>query len=870
MPLCNLLLVMLTNRTRTKIGDPTFQTLHLCLFSNAGHTIVLWYLDSGCSKQMTGDHSWLRNFMKKFIKIVRFRNDDFGAIMGYRDYVIGDSLISKVYYVEGLGHNLFSVGQFCDSDLEVAFKKHSFTAISTIIKDNPFAHADNDPFINVFALEPSSEASSSGEASSAESTYWIYKVKLDEYGDVLKNKARLVGKGYRQEKGIDFEESFAPVALIEAIRNFIVNTASKNITVYQMDVMTTFLNGDLKEVVYASQRDGFVYPDYLTHVYCLKKALYGLKQAPRGENMANENVLAPAPTRSDDQILPFAAWVWINLAEDDLSLGNFKFVPKCKINEVFGGKKKTTPKADKPVKPAPAKQAKPTTTKQPKPKPVKEKPTKPTPIQKARQATPKPQGAGEEYDLERAIQMSLESFQAHVSGVAIREPVAEATHPLPVVEGKGKAIATKEQAAQSQLALHTPKRIRTTNQFIFHKQTLATEDASIKPSAQPQDDTSANIVRETPSPTDAKTSTDTKKTTELDEGQDGLDHGKTPESRPPPDDDKMDEDQAGSDPGKSHVALTGPNPEPMHDDFVATIYPKVHESLKFPADEQVILGDPPRSSVTLSSMKNLDDPYTFRDQFFNDKSTEDEHGKHNVDAEVLSMVTVPIHEASTSIPPLSIPIIDLSAPNPITSPLLESFTFATTETTTTTLLLSQPPEQQSTTDSKLTARITALEKKFSDFEQKNQTLDNATHNHGSRVLNLELRDLPDKINQTVNEIVKEAVHITLQAPLRDRFRELPEADMKEILHQRMDKFLTKKDMSRKRRHDDQDPLPPPLDSDLNKKKRHDSDTSSSSKQQSTPHSEQPVKVVPIPDDVNTFDSKYTDTTHLLKIKTRPD
>ncbi|GJZ06746.1 integrase, catalytic region, zinc finger, CCHC-type containing protein [Tanacetum coccineum] len=87
--------------------------------------IVFWYLDSGCSKHMTGDRSRLRNFVKKFIGTVRFGNDHFGAIMGYGDYVIGDSVISRVYYMEGLGHNLFSVGQFCDSDLEVAFRKHS-------------------------------------------------------------------------------------------------------------------------------------------------------------------------------------------------------------------------------------------------------------------------------------------------------------------------------------------------------------------------------------------------------------------------------------------------------------------------------------------------------------------------------------------------------------------------------------------------------------------------------------------------------------------------------------------------------------------------------------------------------------------------
>nr|GEW73635.1 integrase, catalytic region, zinc finger, CCHC-type, peptidase aspartic, catalytic [Tanacetum cinerariifolium] len=74
---------------------------------------------------MMGDRSRLMNFMKKFTRTVRFRNDHFGAIMGYGDYVIGDNVISKVYYVKGLGHNLFSVGQFCDSYLEVAFRKHS-------------------------------------------------------------------------------------------------------------------------------------------------------------------------------------------------------------------------------------------------------------------------------------------------------------------------------------------------------------------------------------------------------------------------------------------------------------------------------------------------------------------------------------------------------------------------------------------------------------------------------------------------------------------------------------------------------------------------------------------------------------------------
>ncbi|GJT77307.1 retrovirus-related pol polyprotein from transposon TNT 1-94 [Tanacetum coccineum] len=114
---------------------------------------------------------------------------------------------------------------------------------------------------------------------------WIYKVKLDELGGILKNKARLVARGYRQEEGIDFEESFAPVARLEAIRIFLAFAAHMNMVVYQMDVKTAFLNGNLREEVYVSQPDGFVDPDNPNHVYKLKKALYGLKQAPQGKEL---------------------------------------------------------------------------------------------------------------------------------------------------------------------------------------------------------------------------------------------------------------------------------------------------------------------------------------------------------------------------------------------------------------------------------------------------------------------------------------------------------------------------------------------------------------------------------------------------------
>nr|GEV80169.1 retrovirus-related Pol polyprotein from transposon TNT 1-94 [Tanacetum cinerariifolium] len=467
--------------------------------------IVLLYLDSGCSKHMTWDRSRLKNFMKKFIGILRFRNDHFGAIMEYGDYVIGDTVIFRkhscyvrdtngVELIKGShGSNLYTISvedimksspicllskasktksslwhrrlnhlnfgtindltrkdllrvlprlkfekdhlcfacqlgkskkhthlpkaentnlevlntlhmDLCgpikckqlmgrntsyedlgklqptadigifvgyapsmkislglipnlvpatpyvlptNKDLEILFQPMfdeylkpprvdrpvspalailvhvnlagtpSFTAIdqdahslshspsslalqspclkqgvaveSTLIDENPFAPVDNDPFINIFSLEHTSTASSSEDASSANSTY-----------------TRLVAKGYRQEKGIDFEESFALVACIEAIIIFIANAASKNMTTYQIDVKTTFLNSELKEKVYVSQPEGFVDPNHLTHVYRLKKALYGLKQAPRADALditpTNDNNPFVAPPSSDTVI----------------------------------------------------------------------------------------------------------------------------------------------------------------------------------------------------------------------------------------------------------------------------------------------------------------------------------------------------------------------------------------------------------------------------------------------------------------------------------------------------------------------------------------------------------------------------------------
>nr|GEY54278.1 hypothetical protein [Tanacetum cinerariifolium] len=476
--------------------------------------LILFIVDSGCTKHMTGNLKLLCNFVEKFMGTVRFVNDQFAPILGYRDLVQGNITINRVYYVEGLNHNLFSVGQFCDADLEVAsingkkyilvivddysrytwtlflhskdetpevlkefltmiqrnlqapviivrtdrgteflnkihnafFKEegiehqtstartpeqngivkrrnrtlveatrtmlsasklplffwaeaiatacytqnrsiiipthdkttyhifndrkpsikhlHIFGCICYITRDgenldkmkekgesvysggilysvkgiscsNPkdtqpttniqptsapstptYVHAEennddqaeedhlpDDEFTNPFCAPAHevAEYSSYNIGNSNVPTFnqpqeamadsaWIEAMQeelhqfdrlQDKDQTIIRNKARLAAKGYAQEKGIDIEDSFAPVARLEVVRIFIAYATHKSFPIYQMDIKTAFLNGPLKEEVYVAQPDGFVDPDHPEKVYRLRKALYGLKQAPR-------------------------------------------------------------------------------------------------------------------------------------------------------------------------------------------------------------------------------------------------------------------------------------------------------------------------------------------------------------------------------------------------------------------------------------------------------------------------------------------------------------------------------------------------------------------------------------------------------------
>nr|GEU69476.1 hypothetical protein [Tanacetum cinerariifolium] len=144
---------------------------------------------------------------------------------------------------------------------------------------------------------------------------WLFKNKHDEENTIIHNKTRLVVRGYQQEEGIDFKESFALVAQIEAIMIFLAYAAHKGFTLYQMDVKTAFLHGSLKEDVYMCQPEGFIDADHPSYVYKLKKALYGLKQAPRAwydelstfllQNRFSKGIIDPTlfTRRFDDDIL---------------------------------------------------------------------------------------------------------------------------------------------------------------------------------------------------------------------------------------------------------------------------------------------------------------------------------------------------------------------------------------------------------------------------------------------------------------------------------------------------------------------------------------------------------------------------------------
>ncbi|GJT58287.1 hypothetical protein Tco_0993341 [Tanacetum coccineum] len=247
----------------------------------------------------------------------------------------------------------------------------------------------------------------------------------------------------------------------------------------------------------------------------------------------------------------------------------------------------------------------------------------------------------------------------------------------------------------------------------------------------------------------------------------------------------------------------------MDDEFTSTAYPKVQENLKLPTEGDVRLEKPASSAGTLSSIKNLDKEFSFTDQFLVEKSQEDEPEKTNTEAEVQSMVTVPIHQDTLFVPLMSTPVIDITDPQsdsttvPASMPTTTAMVTETTTTTTTTIVPPPPPQpQQDVSTSILTQTIGQPEQNIADLVDANQALEERLDKQGNMIHQLETQDLSrlireqtvefidsqeidQKIKESVKEVVTALVQHAMRAPLRARFKDLPTSDMKEILLQRI-------------------------------------------------------------------------------------
>ncbi|GJW21989.1 integrase, catalytic region, zinc finger, CCHC-type containing protein [Tanacetum coccineum] len=147
--------------------------------------IVLWIVNSGCSKHMTGNLQLLRNFVEKFLRTIRFGNDHFAAIIGYRDYVQGNLTLCHVYYLEGLGHSLFSVRKFCDGDLEAAFHLNTCYVLNLEGDDFLIGSRDSNLYtISIFEMVASSQVCLMSRATSTKSWLWHHRLSHLNFGTI--------------------------------------------------------------------------------------------------------------------------------------------------------------------------------------------------------------------------------------------------------------------------------------------------------------------------------------------------------------------------------------------------------------------------------------------------------------------------------------------------------------------------------------------------------------------------------------------------------------------------------------------------------------------------------------------------------------
>nr|GEY35761.1 monodehydroascorbate reductase [Tanacetum cinerariifolium] len=347
--------------------------------------------------------------------------------------------------------------------------------------------------------------------------------------------------------------------------------------------------------------------------------------------------------------------------------------------------------------------------------------------------TKEPQVAAEDTDLQKALEESMKTAyaatpQGPLPPVVIREPESGKYQPLLKVPGKGKAKTGSDAGAQDE------------------GQAGSNPDETIEGQAGPDPSNAGADVHSIPSL---------------------VVHARS-------DCEHMDLDVANVSPQ--------PSTEQLDEGFTATAYPKLQENLKLTVEEHVLLEEPTSSSGTLSSLQHLSKDISFGDLFFSDKPSDTDK---NAKTEVKSMVNVPIQQALSSISLMTSSIIDLTS-RPESPKVHQQFKATTTETTTTTTtLLSPQAQQQSIAEVMMMKRIGELEHIMANLIQVNKDMEERLEKHGACLYTLERLDIPQQVSKAVSEVVTDAVDWAMQAPLQNRFRDLPEADMKEILHQRI-------------------------------------------------------------------------------------
>ncbi|GJR94133.1 hypothetical protein Tco_0266307 [Tanacetum coccineum] len=375
-----------------------------------------------------------------------------------------------------------------------------------------------------------------------------------------------------------------------------------------------------------------------------------------------------------------------------------------------------------------------------------------------------PRFGDKEADLQKAVEESLKDVHAAYQGlhplVVIREPESGKFQPLPKVRGKGKEKVSEEQAAQVLLNLQTPKKKSPADQYIFQRHSFAPTEPS-------GHDESSSLYAEL-GLTDSET--------ESDEEVPEIDVGDQDEGQAGPNPGIQDEGHTGSNPGDdavsqpqpSHVVHAGPNlehidveitdtsiqqnPKKMDEEFTTTAYPNVQENLKLPTEGQVRFEEPANSAGTCLIYKiltrNLASPIS---------SLRRSHRKTNLRKPILNRRFI-----STT----------------VQAPLPTSTATITTIITTTSLLPPPTQLQQGSLYSILIQLIGKLEQPIADLLQDNLALEERLDKHGSNLYKFENLDIPHQVSKAVDEIVTNAIDWAIQAPLGDRFRDFPEADMK--------------------------------------------------------------------------------------------